>query len=162
MGEGGVMVNQLSAGFSVPSCAEAPNYPLHVQLLTKLPIFYLLCFDIHASDRGCRGSLSSLNVQTLGQRFSDLSDFLSYSSALIAKNTQTVGSRVRPTPALSGPPVTSHGSPVISLSPGSSLPDRLPVPRTCILRTIGANRSLQQTAYGSPFLLLFCMGGCDG
>ncbi len=38
---------------------------------------------------------------------------------------------------------TSHESPV------TSLPHQLPVPRTCILRTIGANFSLQQTGYGS-------------
>ncbi len=44
----------------------------------------------------------------------------------------------------------------------SPLPDRLPVPRTCIRRTIGANVSLEQTFYGSPFLLFSCVGGCDG
>ena len=31
------------------------------------------------------------------------------------------------------------------------LPSTLPVPRTCILRTIGANAPLQQTGFGSPF-----------
>ena len=51
---------------------------------------------------------------------------------------------------------TSHESPV------PSLPDQLPVPRTCILRTIGAYFSLQQTAYGPLFLLFTCLGGCDG
>jgi hypothetical protein len=57
---------------------------------------------------------------------------------------------------LLSPPVTSHES------SATCLPDRLPVPRTCILRTIGAILSLQQTFYGSPFLLFFCVGGCDG
>ena len=58
-------------------------------------------------------------------------------------------------PPLLGPPVTSHESPVTD-SPPTCLPDRLPVPRTCILRTIGAILSLQQTFYGSPFLLFLC------
>jgi hypothetical protein len=40
--------------------------------------------------------------------------------------------------------------------------DRLPVPRTCILRTIGASLSLQQTFYGSPFLFFSFVGGRDG
>src|SRR3989475_12506085 len=51
---------------------------------------------------------------------------------------------------------TSHESPV------TSLPHQLPVPRTCILRTIGANLSLQQTAHGSPFLLSFAREGVMG
>jgi hypothetical protein len=42
------------------------------------------------------------------------------------------------------------------------LSDRLPVPRTCIRGTIGADVSLQQTAYGSQFLRFHCVGGCDG
>jgi hypothetical protein len=51
-------------------------------------------------------------------------------------------------------PVTGHGSRnTVSIT---CLLDRLPVPRTCILGTIGANLSLQQTFYGSPFLLFLC------
>ena len=58
------MVNQLSPGFGVPSCRQVPELSPSCSITYKLPIFYPLCFDIHASDVGCRGSLPSLNVQT--------------------------------------------------------------------------------------------------
>src|SRR5882672_10504461 len=113
------MVNQLPLVFSVPSCQQVPELSPSCSISYKLPIFYPICFDIHASDGGCGDPsvLSSLNVQTC--RRSDVATF-------------------RP----SDVPM-SH---------------RLPVPTTCILRTIGANLSLQQTGCGSPFLLFFCMG----
>src|SRR6266850_267478 len=43
---------------------------LHLTCTYKLPIFYPLCFDIHASDGGCRGCLPScqrVDVQTFGR-----------------------------------------------------------------------------------------------
>src|SRR6266403_1152238 len=49
------MVNQLSPGFGVPSCRRVPELSSSCSITYKLPIFYPLCFDIHASDGGCGG-----------------------------------------------------------------------------------------------------------
>src|SRR5713101_2500518 len=162
MGGGGVMVNQPSPGSAFHRAAESPNYPLHVQLLTNSPfsIPFVLIF-MHRIG----GVEVPIHPQRSDARTTILRSipfpFILFRSHC-QKHADCGFTSHRPTPALSGPPVTSHGSPVISLSPGSSLPDRLPVPRTCILRTIGANRSLQQTAYGSPFLLSFAWEGVMG
>src|SRR6266850_4265245 len=51
-GGGDVMVNQLSASFSVPSCRRVPELSPSCSITYKLPIFYPLSFDIHASDGG--------------------------------------------------------------------------------------------------------------
>ena len=57
----------------------------------------------------------------------------------------------------SAPESTSHQARITTHeSQVTCLPDRLPVPRTCILRTIGAILSLQQTFSGSLFLLFLC------
>src|SRR5882672_4370043 len=55
-GWGGVMVNQISPGFCGPSCHRVPELSRSYSITYKLPIFYPLCFDIHASNGGVGGS----------------------------------------------------------------------------------------------------------
>src|SRR6267378_3169401 len=54
------MVNQLSASFSVPSCRRVPELSPSCSITYKLPIFYPLSFDIHASDGGVGGHQSRI------------------------------------------------------------------------------------------------------
>src|SRR5882672_2595864 len=51
----------------------------------ELPIFYPLCFDIHASDGGCGGCSKPSDVQT----FNDLSLLFSNSSVLFGATAHT-------------------------------------------------------------------------
>src|SRR5712664_1831651 len=58
------MVNQFSPGFGVPSCRRVSKLSPSCSIPYKLPLFYPLSFDIHASDGGCRGFFPSIHIPT--------------------------------------------------------------------------------------------------
>jgi len=85
------MVNQLSPDLRIPSFRRVSELSPSCSIPYKLPIFYPLSFDIHASDGGCRGFLSFYShpdVQTL--RRSDLQTFLCPTSHLSRRHASSV------------------------------------------------------------------------
>ncbi len=162
MGGGGVMVNQPSPGSAFHRAAESPNYPLHVQLLTNSPfsIPFVLIF-MHR--------IGGVEVPIHPQRSDARTTILRsipFPFILFRTHCQKHAAcgftSHRPTPALSGPPVTSHGSPVIifvtsqlfarpvtcpeDVHPPYYWSEPLP-PTNCLRVTVPS---------------FFCMGGCDG
>jgi len=63
VGDGGAMANQLSPDLRIPSFRRVPELSPSCSIPYKLPIFYPICFDIHPSDGGCRGSFRSILSQ---------------------------------------------------------------------------------------------------
>jgi hypothetical protein len=57
--------------------------------------------------------------------------------------------------------VTHHPGQNLFSPINTRLPDSLPVPRTCIHRTIGAAESVRQAHRGPRFCVLHSVGGCD-
>ena len=153
--------------FNVPTCKRSTllvlsPYRSHPY---KCPLPQPLSFDNHTNARGCTPTLPILGIVHKGA--AQIGHFFSafFSSAytlfqvtypvtpLLATLTKTAG--CIPNNSHSG---TRRSNVSTFRRSNGPLSHRLPVPKTCICRTIGANLSLGQTVHGSPFRTFILCG----